>query len=104
MDDEPLGELISFYSRVGRIAIRIDREELKAVRVDENVVVPMKVGDRLTLRSWLNLTLAPFGLTYVAEKEGLRVVRHSTENVRLSRPSPWQIEENASSPRLSRRR
>jgi type II secretory pathway component GspD/PulD (secretin) len=37
----------------------------------------------------------PFGLTYVENGDGLRIVRGSPENLRLSRPSPRQIEENA---------
>ncbi|MGH7134819.1 MAG: hypothetical protein ACREHD_03715, partial [Pirellulales bacterium] len=41
-----------------------------------------------------NLTLDPFGLTYVAEGDGLRVVRGSPKNIHLSQPSPRQIAEN----------
>jgi hypothetical protein len=95
VDDEPLAELMSFYSRMGRIAIQLDRNELKAAGIEEAVRVPLKVSDRLTLRSWLNLTLEPLGLTYVAEGDGLRIVRRSPGNARLSQPTPRQEQENA---------
>jgi thiol-disulfide isomerase/thioredoxin len=92
VDDEPLAGLMDFYARVSRIAIRLDRDELKAAGLDVNVIVPLKVNGRLTLRAWLNLTL---GLTYVAEGAGLRIVRRSPGNDRLSQPSHRQEEENA---------
>jgi thiol-disulfide isomerase/thioredoxin len=95
VDDEPLAELMDFYARVSRIPIRLDRDELKAAKIDENVIVPLQVSGRITLRSWLNLTLDPLGLTYVAEGAGLRIVRRSPGNLRLSQPSPRVEEENA---------
>jgi thiol-disulfide isomerase/thioredoxin len=95
VDDEPLAGLMDFYARVSRIAIRIDRDELKAAGLDVNVIVPLRVNGRITLRSWLNLTLDPLGLTYVAEGAGLRIVRRSPGNLRLSQPSQRQEEENA---------
>jgi len=95
VDDQPLAELIDFYARVSRIPIRLDRAELKAAKIDENVIVPLKVSGRLTLRSFLNLTLDPLALTYVAEEDGLRIVRRTPSNVRLSQPSQRVEEENA---------
>ncbi len=95
VDDEPLAELMDFYARMGRIAIRLDRDELKAAAIDERARVPLKLGGRITLRSWLNLTLDPLGLTYVAEGAGLRIVLRSPGNLRLSQPSQRQEEENA---------
>jgi hypothetical protein len=94
-EDEPLADTLDFYSKVGRIAIRLDPYELKAAGIDEKVRVPLTLGGSLTLRAWLNLTLEPFGLTYAAEGDGLRIVRGSPENVRsLSQPSPRQMAEN----------
>jgi thiol-disulfide isomerase/thioredoxin len=95
VDDEPLSELMSFYARQGHIAVRLDPSELKSAGLEASVRVPLKVGGRLTLRSWLNLTLDPFGLTYVADDGGLRIVRRSPGTVRLSQPSQRQEEENA---------
>jgi thiol-disulfide isomerase/thioredoxin len=95
VDDEPLNELVDFYSRVARIRIYLDSNELKAAGIEAATRVPLKVGGRLTLRAWLNLTLDPLGLTYVAEGDGLRVVRRTAENAVLSQRSSRQSEENS---------
>jgi thiol-disulfide isomerase/thioredoxin len=94
-DDEPLAVLISFYDKFGRIRIRLEPDELKAAGIDEGVRVPLKLAGKLSLRAWLNLTLDPFGLTYIADGDGLRVVRRTSDNVGLSRPSPRQEADNA---------
>ncbi|HWB14365.1 MAG TPA: redoxin domain-containing protein [Pirellulales bacterium] len=93
-EGEPLIDTLDFYSKVGRIAVRLDPSELEAAGIDEKVPVPLTLGGSLTLRAWLNLTLEPFSLTYVADGDGLRIVRGSPDNVHLSRPSPRQEEEN----------
>src|SRR6185437_4663141 len=77
-DDQTLAETLSFYGEVGRIAIRLDAEELSAAGIDKNARVPLSLSGSLTLRAWLNLTLEPFGLTYVAAGDGLRVVPRSS--------------------------
>jgi thiol-disulfide isomerase/thioredoxin len=94
-EDTTLAESLSFYGTIGRTTIRLDRDELKAAGIDEDARVPLKLSGTLTLRAWLNLTLEPFGLTYVADGDGLRVVRRSPENLELSQPSPKQVAENA---------
>jgi thiol-disulfide isomerase/thioredoxin len=94
-DDGTLAELMDFYEKVGHIRIRLEPDELKAVGIDGGTRVPLWLGGRLTLRAWLNLTLDPFGLTYVAEGDGLRVVRRTPDNVGLARPSPRQERDNA---------
>jgi thiol-disulfide isomerase/thioredoxin len=100
-EDQTLAELLKFYSDIGRIRIHLEPDELKAVGIDENIHVPLKAGGRLSLRAWLNLALEPIGLTYVADHNGLRIVRRSpgnlrsTGNLQLSLPSPWQEAENA---------
>ena len=81
---------MNFYEQIGRIRIRLEPDELKAAGIDEGDWVPLTLGGRLTLRAWLNLTLDPFGLTYVADGDGLRVVRRTPDNGGLSRPSPRQ--------------
>ena len=50
---------------------------------------------RHTLRAWLNLTLEPFGLTYIADGAGLRIVRRTAHNLALSQPTPRQQAENS---------
>jgi hypothetical protein len=87
--------LISFYDKIGRIRIHLEPDALKTVGIDEGVRVPLKLGGKLTLRAWLNLTLDPFGLTYVADGDGQRVVRRTPDNIGLSRPSPRQEADNS---------
>jgi hypothetical protein len=107
VDDEPLNELMSFYSRVGRIPIRLDPSELKSAGIEASVRVPLKVSDRLTLRSWLNLTLDPFGLTYAdlacpqSAAAGQAEDRQIHLNVRQPRSAtPRSVSTRASSPRV----
>jgi hypothetical protein len=90
-----LAESMAFYDRVGRIRIRLEPEELRALGISKDTQVPLKLGGKLTLRAWLNLTLDPFGLTYVADGDELRVVRRTAENAGLARPSLKQERENA---------
>jgi thiol-disulfide isomerase/thioredoxin len=94
-DNQTLAELIKFYQTIGRIRIRLEPNELKVVGINETVKVPLKLGARLTLRAWLNLTLGPFGLTYIADGDGLRVVDRSGDNSGLSHPSSRQEKDNA---------
>jgi thiol-disulfide isomerase/thioredoxin len=93
-DNSPLGELMDFYGKIAHIRIRLESDCLKAAGIDERTRVPLTLNARLTLRAWLNLTLDPYGLTYVADGDGLRVVRRATDNISLSRPSPRQESEN----------
>jgi hypothetical protein len=94
-DDSALAQLLDFFSKVGRIRIHLDRDELRAAGVDDGALVPLALGGRLTLRAWLNLALDPFRLTYVADGDGLRVVRCTPDNGGLSRPSPRQERDKA---------
>ena len=94
-DDSTLGEIVRFFGTMGRIPTRLDPEELKAASVAESAHVPLDLNGRLTLRAWLNLALDPFGLTYVADGVGLRVVRRTAENGDLARPSARQAQDNA---------
>jgi len=94
-DNDTLAELMKFYETVGHIRIRLEADELKALGIDAGTRVPLALGGKLTLRAWLNLTLDPFGLTYVADGDGLRVVRRTPDNAGLSRPSPRQEGDNA---------
>jgi thiol-disulfide isomerase/thioredoxin len=94
-DDSTPAELVDFFSKMGRIRIRLDWDELRAAAIDEGALVPLSISGRLTLRAWLNLALDPFGLTYVADGDSLRVVRRTPDNGGLSRPSPRQERDNA---------
>ena len=94
-DDGTLAELMHAFEIFGHIRIRLKDEELKAVGIDEGTRAPLSLRARITLRAWLNLTLDPFGLTYIADGNGLRIVRRSPENNGLSRPSQRQELDNA---------
>jgi thiol-disulfide isomerase/thioredoxin len=93
-DSAKLVDHIAFLGRVGRVKIQLDPAELKAAKVDANTPVPLTLSGQLSFRGWLNLSLAPFGLTYVADGDGLKVVRSTAENDALSRPSKRQTAEN----------
>ena len=95
VDETPLARLLDFYSDVCGTAIRLDGGELRAAGIDPETEVPLKASGTLTLRAWLNLTLDPFGLTYIADGVGLCVVRRTSDNVQLAQPSVRQITENA---------
>ena len=94
-DDFTLAELMDFYERFGRIKIRLVPDELKAAGIDAGDRVLLKLGGGHTLRAYLNLALDPFGLTYVADGDGLRVVRRTPDNGSLSCPSARQAGDNA---------
>jgi thiol-disulfide isomerase/thioredoxin len=94
-DDGTLADDLDFLARVGRIKIDLDATALKDAGIDRDSRVLLSVGGRLSLRSWLNLVLAPFELTYVAAEDGLRVVRRTADNDGLSVPSERQKADNA---------
>jgi len=94
-DDGTLADLIHCFDKLGRIRIRLEPDELKAVGIDQDTHVPLKIGGRLTLRTWLNLTLDPFGLTYIPNGDGLRIVRRTPQNAELAQPSPRLEGDNA---------
>lgn len=94
-DSTTLAELVNFLDKVGRIKVRLDPDALKAAGISGDARIPLDLNGRLTIRSWLNLALEPFGLTYVADGDTLRVVGRTAENAGLSRPSPRQARENA---------
>ena len=80
---------------MARVKIELDPDELKAAGVSNDTIVPLEADGRLTLRSWLNLSLAPLGLTYVPGDRGLKVVRKTSDNDALTRPSAAQAKANA---------
>ena len=94
-DDTTLGKQIEYLAKAGRIKIEVDDEALKARGVGKDTPLALPVNGRLSLRSCLNLTLEPYGLTYVAAGDGLRVVSRTAGNGDLARPSDRQIAENA---------
>ncbi len=89
-----LADQVLFLSRAGRIKIQLDPEEMKAAKVDSNTPVPVELFGNLSYRAWLNHSLSPFGLTYIPDGTGLKIVRRTVSNDVLARPSNRQKIEN----------
>ena len=95
VDEQSLAELMTFDSNVCGTPIHLDADALQAAGIGPETEVPLRVGGTLTLRTWLNLAIDPFGLTYVADGNAIRVVRRTAENAGLALPSTRQKAENA---------
>ncbi len=95
MTPTTLAAQLKFLSLVGRVKLLYDADELRDAGVDPNAALPFRVNARLTLRAWLNFSLEPFRLTYVPDKDGLRIVRRTALNSGLSQPSARQMSDNA---------
>jgi hypothetical protein len=93
-DSTKRADQIALLARVGRTKIELDPEALKTAKVDKNTSVPLQLSANLTLRAWLNLSLARFGLTYISDGDGLKAVRRTSSNDALARPSERQKTEN----------
>jgi thiol-disulfide isomerase/thioredoxin len=65
---------VKFLSRVSRIPITLDEAAMKTAGVAPDTATKLAVSASLSLRSWLELLLDPFGLEAVAGNEGLAIV------------------------------
>jgi hypothetical protein len=72
-EDPKLNDAVQIFTAVARTPIRLDEAALEAKKIDKNAVVPFTMTGRLTLRSFLNLMLRPYGLTYKADEDGLTI-------------------------------
>ena len=95
VDEPSLAELLTFYSDICGTPIHLDADALQAAGIGAETEVPLRVGGTLTLRAWLNLAIEPFGLTYVADEDAIRVVRRTADNAGLAQLSARQKAENA---------
>jgi hypothetical protein len=75
IEDLKLEQACEFLSRVGRVPIRLDVDDLKAVGVTPNTEVPLMLAGSLSLRSWLELLMEADGLTYEKDDKGLLIRR-----------------------------
>lgn len=71
VDDTPLAEAIERLADRARIPIRLNEEALKRAGVAPTDVVPLKLAGQLSLRSWLNLVLEAYRLTFSADSDAL---------------------------------
>jgi thiol-disulfide isomerase/thioredoxin len=75
LGQQPLALAIEYLSRFGRIEIRLPPEVLKSAGITADTPIPLTFEGTLSLQSWLDLVLEPFGLSYEATKRGLVVAR-----------------------------
>jgi len=69
-----LAELADVLGGVTRLRIDLDEAELKAAGASRDVAVAPHTGS-MSLRDWLDLALRPHNLAFVADADGLRIVR-----------------------------
>jgi thiol-disulfide isomerase/thioredoxin len=89
MDGGKLAGNIEFLAAMGRIPIKMDHQALKSAGVAPEAASLLTIRGRLTLRSWLELLLDPFGLEAVPGDEGL-VVRPAKGGGDFREPSASQ--------------
>jgi thiol-disulfide isomerase/thioredoxin len=73
MDGGKLDGNVEFLSEMGHIPIRLDQAAVRAAGVAPGAPTPLTIRGRLSLRSWLELLLDPFGLEAVPGEGGLVV-------------------------------
>ncbi len=78
-EDEPLSSVLEKLSQVAGINMFLDPSGLTAEGVTSDTVVSIKLPNPVSLKSALNLILAPLHLSYVVQDEVLRV---TSEQVR----------------------
>ena len=84
-EETPLDKGCAFLSRLTRLDIHVRRTDLARLHIKPDVVVPLQVDASITLRSWLELMLGPFGLTYEPDDTGLAIVASKAERARQPR-------------------
>ena len=71
---------LEFLSQVSRIPIKLDADAMKAAGIAADVSSPLTMRAAVSLRSWLELLLAPVGLEAVPGDDGLVVVPAKRKN------------------------
>lgn len=90
-EDNPLSDLPNFLGRSARIPIKLDTAALKEAGIDPAAKVPLKLQGAISLRSALDLLLAPSGLTYErTDKELLIRPRKAGEPMPTPSAGPQQ--------------
>ncbi len=92
IDEMPL-DLALYYLIAWRSEAELRRiaEMVKAAGVDPGEPIPLTLTAKLTVRSWLDLFLRPFGLTYEIQDDTLVVIPRKPGTA-LAAPSPRQRE------------
>ncbi len=71
VDDTPLSDAVKRLSEAARVPIRLDEDALLKAGIAPGAVVPLTLGGRLSLRSWLNVLLDAPKLTFTRGDEAL---------------------------------
>jgi thiol-disulfide isomerase/thioredoxin len=74
MDGGKLAGNVKFLSQVARIPIKLDEAGIKTAGIAPDAATNLTLSASLSLRSWLELLLDPFGLEAVPGDEGLVIV------------------------------
>lgn len=76
MEDPAFQNLMSQLKVAGDslgVEINIESDAAKRAGLTEQTMVPIRLSARLSLRSWLELTLTPIGLEFEAGKSGIQI-------------------------------
>jgi hypothetical protein len=90
IEDPQLAAVPKFLGGQARIDIHFEEGALKAAGVTEATTVPLTMSGSVTLRSWLNLLLGPFDLTYRTGEKGLVIAHRQGGPERAGEPSEAQ--------------
>lgn len=75
IEDPKLEDVCKLLSRVGRVPVRLDEENLKEAGIRADTQVPFTMAGSVSLRSWLDLLLEADGLSYEQDDKGIVIRR-----------------------------
>jgi hypothetical protein len=90
IEDPTLDGVCKVLSRMGRVPVRLDEENLKAAGLRPDSLVPFTMAGSVSLRSWLALFLEADGLIYEQDDKGL-VIRKGKPGAPSPSPSRVQL-------------
>ena len=79
-NERPLAEVMDLLSELSGVPIVLDPVGMAAEGVTTDTPVTIRLGQQISLRSALNLVLAPLRLSYVVQDEVLRVTSEQTRD------------------------
>lgn len=88
-DNTPLDKNVGFLASVANVPIKFDEAALKTAGIDPSVKVPLTTSAAISLRSWLELMLDPFGLVAIVDGDKILITKPN-EAARTHSPTPGQ--------------
>jgi hypothetical protein len=73
-DEMPLTDAVQMLAAIGRVPIKFESGALEKQKIEATTMASFTMTGRLTLRSFLNLVLRPYGLTYKSDEDGILIV------------------------------